>query len=43
LRVDDRVDDILTHPAFARFGRLVLPWDDQRYDQNMLLRDIGRR
>jgi acetyl esterase/lipase len=41
LQVDDRVDDILKHPAFAGFGRLILPWDDRRYDHNMLLRDIG--
>jgi acetyl esterase/lipase len=41
LRVDDRVDDILKHPAFAGFGRLILPWDDRRYDLNMPLRDIG--
>ena len=25
LRVNDSVDDILTHPAFAGFGRLLLP------------------
>jgi hypothetical protein len=30
LGVDDRVDDILKHPAFAAFGRLILPWDDGR-------------
>jgi acetyl esterase/lipase len=41
LGVDDRVDDILKHPAFAGFGRLILPWDDRRYDPNMLLKDIG--
>lgn len=41
LRVDDRVDDILEHPAFAGFGRLILPWDDRRYDPKMPLRNIG--
>ena len=41
LRVNDSVDDILTHPAFAGFGRLLLPWDDHRYDTTMLLRNIG--
>jgi acetyl esterase/lipase len=41
LRVDDTVDDILKHPAFAGFGRLLLPWDDRRYDGTMPLRSIG--
>jgi len=41
LGVDDRVDDILKHPAFAGFGRLILSWDDGRNDPNMLLRNIG--
>jgi acetyl esterase/lipase len=41
LRVDDRVEDILEHPAFAGFGRLILPWDDRGYDPNMPLRNIG--
>ena len=29
------------HPAFAGFGRLLLPWDDRAYDENMRLGDIG--
>jgi acetyl esterase/lipase len=41
LRVDDTVDDILKHPAFAGFGRLILPWDDRRYERTMPLRNIG--
>jgi acetyl esterase/lipase len=41
LRVDDRVGDILEHPAFADSGRLILPWDDRRYDANLSLRNIG--
>ena len=41
LRTDGHVDDILTHPAFAGFSRLVLPWDDRRPDPNMPLRNIG--
>src|SRR5688500_1083646 len=41
LRVDDSVDDMLRHPAFAGFGRLLLPWDDHRYDTTMPLRNIG--
>ena len=41
LRVDDTVGDVLKHPAFAGFGRLLLPWDDRRDDTTMRLRDIG--
>src|SRR5687767_10346235 len=41
LRVDDTVGDVLKHPAFAGFGRLLLPWDDRRYDTTMPLREIG--
>lgn len=41
LRVDDTVGDLLGHPAFAGFGRLLLPWDDRRADPTMRLRDIG--
>jgi len=41
LRVDDTVGDLLEHPAFAGFGRLVLPWDNRRADTNMRLREIG--
>jgi acetyl esterase/lipase len=41
LRVDDSVEDILRHPAFAGFGRLLLPWDDRRYDTTLPLTNIG--
>ena len=41
LRVDDTVGDILKHPAFAGFGRLLLPWDGRRYATTMKLREIG--
>jgi len=41
LRVDDTVGDVLAHPAFAGFARLLLPWDDRRYDTTMRLREIG--
>lgn len=41
LGVDDSIGGVLTHPAFAGFGRLLLPWDDRRYDTTMLLRNIG--
>ena len=41
LRVDDTVGDLLDHPAFAQFGRLLLPWDDRSVDRSLRLRDIG--
>jgi acetyl esterase/lipase len=41
LRVDDTLGNLLEHPAFAEFGRLLLPWDDRRYDTRMRLREIG--
>ena len=41
LGIDDTIGNLLKHPAFAGFGRLVLPWDDRRYDETLRLRDIG--
>jgi acetyl esterase/lipase len=41
LRVTDNIGDVLAHPAFAGFGRLLLPWDDRRYDTAMPLSNIG--
>jgi hypothetical protein len=41
LRVTDRIGDVLAHPAFAGFGRLLLPWDDRRYDFAMPLSNVG--
>jgi acetyl esterase/lipase len=41
LRIDDTIGDVLEHPAFAGFGRLLLPWDDRRYETTMRLREIG--
>ena len=33
--------DVIAHPAFAGFGRLILPWDDRIPDGNMPLRAIS--
>jgi acetyl esterase/lipase len=41
LHLDDSVDDMLAHPAFAGFGRLLLPWGDRRDDHSLALRSIG--
>ncbi len=41
LNADDSIRDLLGHPAFAGFARLLLPWDCRRYDETMRLSDIG--
>ena len=41
LSLENTVGDVLQHPAFAGFSRLLLPWDDRRYDTNLRLREIG--
>ena len=41
LSTDDRVGDLLSHPSFAGFGRLILPWDNRAYDENMPLSNLG--
>ena len=41
LRVQSTIADILHHPAFAGFSRLILPWDDRDYDERMPLSRIG--
>jgi hypothetical protein len=38
---DDTIADLVTHPAFAGFGHLLLPWDDRTGDHSMRLRNIG--
>jgi acetyl esterase/lipase len=40
LTADDTTQDLLSHPAFAGFGRLLLPWDDRPADSTRL-RDVG--
>ena len=41
LKADDRLSDLLQHPAFAGHARLLLPWDDRPYDEAMPLAQIG--
>lgn len=41
LSVGSTIQDLLAHPAFAGFGRLILPWDDRSVDGNMRLRNIS--
>jgi acetyl esterase/lipase len=37
----DRIGDVLRHPAFQGYARLLLPWDDRSYDEQMQLSEIG--
>ena len=41
LSVDDTIQDLLSHPAFSGFGRLLLPWDDRPPDPSLRLRRVG--
>ena len=41
LRASDTIQDLLDHPAFAGFARLLLPWDERPYDGRLPLRDLG--
>jgi hypothetical protein len=41
LSTSSTIGDVLSHPAFAGFGSLILPWDNRSYDESMPLSDIG--
>jgi acetyl esterase/lipase len=41
LTVESRIGELLAHPAFAGFSRLLLPWDGRAYDETLRLRDLG--
>jgi acetyl esterase/lipase len=41
LTVENRLGDVLDHPAFTGFSRLILPWDNRNYDRSMPLTEIG--
>jgi hypothetical protein len=41
LSIDNTIGDLLVHPAFVGFGRLILPWDDRDVDDKMPLHSIG--
>lgn len=41
LSVQHSIVDMVNHPVFEDFGQLLLPWDDRRIDENMLLAEMG--
>ena len=41
LRADHTIQDLLDHPAFSGFARLLLPWDGRSYENGMPLLDVG--
>jgi acetyl esterase/lipase len=41
LSVASSIRDVLNHRAFTGHGRLILPWDDRPYDEDMRLSNIG--
>ena len=41
LSPESRIGDLLRHPAFQGYARLLLPWDDRSYDEGMRLSELG--
>lgn len=41
LTSDSTIQHVLNQPAFAGFGRLILPWDDGAYNPRLPLRQIA--
>lgn len=41
LTPDDSIGHLLHDPALASFAKLLLPWDDRRYDEAMPLKKMG--
>ncbi len=41
LKPESRLAELLKHPAFTGHARMLLPWDDRAYDENMQLSEIG--
>ncbi|MDR3413089.1 MAG: alpha/beta hydrolase [Formivibrio sp.] len=41
LQTNSQIRDLLNHPAFSGYARLLLPWDDRHYDESMPLSQLG--
>ena len=41
ISVEDKVQDVMNHPAFKGFGFYLFPWNDKnRYSKNMIMREV---
>ena len=39
--LEDKVIDVMNHPAFKDFGFYLFPWNDnKRYSKNMTMREV---
>lgn len=41
LNADDTIGNLLNHPAFTGYSRLLMPWSDRAYNETMPLNDFG--
>ncbi len=41
LNANNSIGDLLHHSAFRGYSRLLMPWSDRTYDENMRLGDMG--
>jgi hypothetical protein len=41
LTPDHTIRDVLNHPAFSGFARLLLPWDGRAYDEDLRFNNIS--
>lgn len=41
LSTENSIGDLLNHPAFTGYSRLLMPWDDRAYNDTMALTDVG--
>ena len=41
ISIEDKVIDVMNHPAFKNFGFYLFPWNDEnRYNKNMAMKDV---
>ena len=41
ISIEDKVQDVMNHPAFKGFGFYLFPWNDKnRYSKNMTMKEV---